>query len=69
MKHPSQEILALHAGGDLGWIARWRTARHLAGCEQCTAEVAAFDELRETLPEFSAFNDCDHFTITRSTRA
>jgi peptidylprolyl isomerase len=21
MKHPSQEILALHAGGDLGWIA------------------------------------------------
>ena len=51
MKHPSQEILALHAGGDLGWLARWRTARHLADCEQCTAEVAAFDELRETLPE------------------
>ena len=41
----------MHAGGDLGWIARWRTARHLAGCEQCTSEVAAFDELRESLPE------------------
>ena len=51
MKHPSQEILALHAGGDLGWMARWRTARHLADCEQCTADVEAFDELRGTLPE------------------
>jgi len=51
MKHPSQEILALHAGGDLGWMARWKTARHLAGCERCAGEVAAFGELRETLPE------------------
>ena len=53
MKHPSQEILALHAGGDLGWMARWKTARHLAGCERCTAEVAAFGELREALPELN----------------
>ena len=53
MKHPSQEILALHAGGDLGWMARWKTARHLASCEHCTAEVDAFAELRETLPELN----------------
>ena len=53
MKHPSQEILALHAGGDLGWVARWKTARHLADCERCTAEVAAFGELRDALPELS----------------
>jgi hypothetical protein len=51
MKHPSQEILALHAGGDLGWMARWKTARHLAGCGPCAAEVAAFARLRERLPE------------------
>jgi hypothetical protein len=53
MKHPSQEILALHAGGDLGWMARWKAARHLASCEHCTAEVHAFAELRETLPELN----------------
>jgi anti-sigma factor RsiW len=34
-------------------MARWKAARHLAGCERCTAEVAAFDELRETLPELN----------------
>ena len=51
MEHPSQEILALHAGGDLGWMARWKTARHLAGCQRCALEVAAFGELRQMLPE------------------
>jgi hypothetical protein len=53
MKHPSQEILALHAGGDLGWLAGWKTARHVAGCERCSEEVAAFSDLREVLPELS----------------
>ncbi len=53
MEHPSQETLALHAGGDLGWMARWRTARHLAGCERCKGEVAAFGEFRETLAELN----------------
>jgi hypothetical protein len=51
MEHPSQEVLALHAGGDLGWMARRKTARHLAGCQRCALEVAAFGELREMLPE------------------
>src|SRR6266542_2460831 len=51
MKHPSQEILALHAGGDLGWLAGWKTARHVAACEQCADDVAAFGDLREVLPE------------------
>jgi hypothetical protein len=49
MKHPSQEILVLHAGGDLGWMARWKTAHHLAACEDCAAEVAAMSRFRETL--------------------
>jgi anti-sigma factor RsiW len=47
MKHPSEATLALHAGGDLGFFARWRTARHLARCERCQNEAAAFSELRE----------------------
>src|SRR6185436_18408772 len=53
MKHPSQEILALHAGGDLGWLAGWKTARHVAVCERCAGEVAAFRDLRDALPELA----------------
>jgi hypothetical protein len=57
MKHPSQETLALHAGGDLGWLARWQTARHLAGCDECRDEVAAYSDVREVLPELNQLPD------------
>ena len=53
MKHPSQATLALHAGGDLGLVARWRAERHLAGCERCREDFAAFLGLREVLPDLS----------------
>jgi len=53
MKHPNQATLALHAGGDLGPWARWRTARHLAQCESCRQEVAAFEDMRQILPELA----------------
>ena len=69
MKHPSQEILALHAGGDLGWMARWRTARHVAVCEECSAEVAAFSELREELPELSQMPEVPWNRIAGEMRA
>jgi len=50
MKHPNQATLALHAGGDLGPIARWRTQRHLARCAECREEIASFDQIRQLLP-------------------
>jgi anti-sigma factor RsiW len=53
MTHPNQATLALHAGGDLGPLARWRTNRHLADCERCREEVAAFAGTREILPELN----------------
>ena len=53
MKHPSQATLALHAGGDLGWIARWRASRHLALCASCREDVAAFSGMREVLPDLN----------------
>lgn len=53
MKHPNQGVLALHAGGDLGYLARWRTARHLAKCERCREDVAALERARRILPELS----------------
>jgi hypothetical protein len=53
MKHPDEGILALHAGGDLGFVARWQTERHLAKCGQCRDNVATFTELREVLPDLA----------------
>lgn len=53
MKHPSLETLALHAGGDLGWMARWRTRRHLAHCPRCREEGEAFSEVRAVVPDLS----------------
>jgi len=51
MKHPSEETLALHAGKDLGVLARWRVERHLARCEQCREEIAIFQSVREIAPD------------------
>jgi hypothetical protein len=53
MKHPNQASLALHAGGDLGWWARWWVTRHLEKCDVCREEVAAFEDVREALPELA----------------
>ena len=53
MKHPNQATLALHAGGDLGGFARWRTARHVGRCERCREEIAAFDRLRQAVPDLA----------------
>jgi len=53
MKHPDQATLALHAGGDLGFMARRKTARHVAKCEQCRAEVERFETARQILPDLA----------------
>jgi len=51
MTHPSTSDLALFAGQDLGWFARLRVARHVAGCEACRDEVQAFASVAENLAE------------------
>lgn len=53
MRHPNEATLALHAGGDLGLIARWRVTRHLARCRRCREELAAFHAARETIAELA----------------
>src|ERR1700746_310897 len=53
MKHPSEETLALHAGGDLGLVPRWLTEPHLAQCEECRDTLAVFTELRGVLPDLA----------------
>ncbi len=39
MKHPGEMELALFAGNDLGFLARWRVAVHLRTCADCRYEV------------------------------
>src|ERR1035438_5103753 len=57
MKHPNQAALALYAGGDLGFFARWRVERHLAKCEPCGEEVASFEATREIVTDLSEIPD------------
>ncbi|HWQ56611.1 MAG TPA: hypothetical protein VN442_23185 [Bryobacteraceae bacterium] len=57
MTHPSDATLALYAGQDLGFLARWRTERHLAACDRCRQEVETYSDLRADLPELMDFPD------------
>jgi len=56
-KHPSEAALALHAGGDLSPIARWRIERHLRQCEPCQDEILAFQDVRRMVADLSAMPD------------
>jgi len=69
MRHPKQAALALHAGGDLGFFAKWRVERHLARCERCRDEVAAFSDFREMLPELAGPPDLPWNQLAAEMRA
>jgi hypothetical protein len=69
MKHPSQEILALQASGDLGPVLRWRTTLHLKGCPACRDEVAGYSEMREVLPELNQIPEVPWNRIAAEMRA
>lgn len=49
-KHPSEAVLALFAGGELGSVRRWSVERHVATCAACRQEVSDFSELRAAVP-------------------
>ena len=55
MKHPSEIELALFAGGDLGFVDRWRVRNHLRQCDGCRSELethrVAHEELRMLVDE------------------
>jgi hypothetical protein len=54
MIHPSASELALYSGGDAGLLERWRVRLHLASCDTCRAEVAAYRAASEGLVEDTA---------------
>ena len=41
-KHPSEPVLALLAGGELGFWERWQINLHVRLCPNCQGEVEAF---------------------------
>lgn len=51
MRHPSEEDLALLAGGETPRIRRFRLQRHVRSCEDCQEQVAAYRSLREDLSD------------------
>jgi hypothetical protein len=53
MRHPNEAALALHAGGDLGAVGRWRMERHLSRCEQCRNEITEYRQIRSVLPDLA----------------
>jgi hypothetical protein len=46
MNHPSENDLALLAGGDSGRVQRFLHERHVRACADCQEKVAAFEDLR-----------------------
>lgn len=47
--HPSVELLARYAGGDLGGWRAGRVRAHLGGCPDCTAALANLSRVSEVL--------------------
>jgi hypothetical protein len=54
VKHPSEDKLALYAGGDLGPLERWRVRRHVDGCALCRTETAQFENAGNVLADEAA---------------
>jgi len=52
--HPDAPTLALLAGGELPFWARWRAQRHIRCCTECQAELEQFRALRAAFPTHAA---------------
>lgn len=66
--HPDEATLALFSGGDLGWLAGWRVARHAARCEQCRAVLARFEQVREAVGSHADTPDVDFEALAHRVR-
>ena len=53
MKHPNESQLALFAGGDLGFLDRWRMKQHLSRCSACESEVQALRSASNQIREIA----------------
>jgi hypothetical protein len=54
--HISEQDLALLAGDDLGWWARWRMRRHVGECARCSQKLADLEQVRADVSALSAID-------------
>lgn len=67
--HPSEQDLALFAGGELGPLSRWRIERHLETCAACERSVADFFHLRDELSPLGELPSVDWSRMAREIEA
>jgi hypothetical protein len=54
VNHPERDQLALFAGGDVGWLDRFRVRSHMNSCEQCREQIEQYRESAMALRTASA---------------
>lgn len=67
--HPSEQDLALFAGGELGPLSRWRIERHLETCSRCEKDVADFFHLRDEMSPLADLPEVDWTRMAREVEA
>lgn len=67
--HPSERLLSLFAGNDLGAWSRLLVGRHVAGCDDCAQSVAGYESLRAELARAQPVPETDFGALARQIRA
>ena len=66
--HPTEQDLALFAGGELGPLSRWRIERHLESCGACKTEAAEYFHLSDKLSVLAEVPDVDWDALAHNIR-
>jgi len=66
--HPTEQDLALFAGGELGPLSRWRIERHLESCGACKTEAAEYFHLTDKLSVLAEIPDLDWDALAHNIR-
>ena len=66
--HPTEQDLALFAGGELGPLSRWRIERHLESCGACKTEAAEYFHLSDKLSVLAEMPDLDWDALAHNIR-
>lgn len=68
-RHATEQVLALHAGGELGRWRRFLTDRHLSKCAACRQSAAEYERARRDMAALRDAPTVDFKALTRNVRA
>lgn len=68
-RHATEQVLALHAGGELGRWRRLLTDRHLSKCAACRQSAAEYERARRDMAALRDAPTVDFKALTRNVRA